>query len=85
MRKLTAALGANALAYEAIALRIVDLIDSTGVSLEVGAVALKIAQVILDAKQRDGWDATWTRLEQTNFASPLDLEAFQEPRHAVQV
>ena len=77
MSNLTNALGANAISYEAIALKIVDLIDSTEVSLEVGAIALKTAQLILDAKQRDAWDAMWTGLKQTNFALPLELEVSQ--------
>jgi hypothetical protein len=77
MSELTHALGANAATYEAIALKIVDLVDSTEVSLEVGAIALKAAQLILDARERDAWDAAWTGLKQTNFALPLELEASQ--------
>ena len=69
MRNLIAALGPNATTYEAIALKIVDLIDATGVSLEVGAIALKTAQLILDAKQRDAWDAVWENLEQTRLTT----------------
>jgi hypothetical protein len=63
MRNLIAALGPNAPTYEAIALKVVDLIDTAGVSLEVGVIALKTAQLILDARERDAWDAMWANLE----------------------
>lgn len=68
MRNLTTALGANAAVYEAIALKIVDIVDTTEVSLEVGIIALKTAQLILDARQRDSWDLTWKSLEKTNLS-----------------
>jgi hypothetical protein len=67
MSDLVSALGYNASSYESIALKIVALIDTTEVSLEVGVIALKTAQLILDARQRDGWDMTWATLEKTNL------------------
>ena len=85
MCTLITALGSNGASYEALALKIVDLIDSTEVSLEVGAIALKAAQLILDARERDAWDSVWTGLKQTSFASSLESEMSQEPQHAVQV
>jgi hypothetical protein len=57
MSNLTKELGNNAAIYEAIALRVVALIDTAEVSLEVGVIALKTAQLILDARERDAWDA----------------------------
>ena len=70
------ALGNNAPNYEAIALKIVDLIDSSGVCLEVGVIALKTAQLILDARERDAWDSL--TLNQVSGIS-------QEQQHASQV
>jgi len=67
MRNLIAELGPNASTYEQIALKIVDIIDTTEVSLEVGVIALKTAQLILDARQRDAWDTTWANLEKTSL------------------
>jgi len=69
MKDLTSALGYNATSYEAIALKVVDLIDAAGVSLEVGVIGLKMAQLILDARQRDAWDAMWANLEQTRLTT----------------
>jgi hypothetical protein len=83
MSNLTSALGHNASSYEAIALKVVDLIDAAEVSLEVGIIALKTAQLILDARQRDAWDAVWVELKQTNFA--LESEASPEMQHVAQV
>jgi hypothetical protein len=53
MRNLITALGSNASIYETIALKIVDLIDAEAVFLEVGVIALKTAQLILDSQERD--------------------------------
>jgi hypothetical protein len=69
MRNLISALGPNATTYEEIALKIVDLIDATEVSLEVGVIALKTAQLILDARERAAWDSMWTNLEQTRLTT----------------
>jgi hypothetical protein len=69
MRTLITELGPNATTYEQIALKIVDLIDTAEVSLEVGVIALKTAQLILDARQRDAWDQVWTNLEQSRFTT----------------
>jgi len=63
-----AALGANASIYETVALKIVSIIDADNVSSEVGVIALKAAQLILDARERDAWDATWANLEHTSLA-----------------
>jgi hypothetical protein len=67
MRNLIAALGPNAFTYEEISLKIVDLIDTAEASLEVGVIALKMAQLILDARQRDAWDAMWANLEKISL------------------
>jgi hypothetical protein len=72
MKDLTSALGYNATSYEAIALKVVDLIDAAGVSLEVGVIGLKMAQLILDARQRDAWTQcgqTWNKLALLRFSS----------------
>jgi hypothetical protein len=69
MSDLISALGPNAPSYESIALKVVNLIDTAEVSLEVGVIALKTAQLILDARQRDAWDAVWTNLDQTHLTS----------------
>jgi hypothetical protein len=69
MSDLISALGPNAPSYESIALKVVNLIDTAEVSLEVGVIALKTAQLILDARQRDAWDSMWTNLEQTRLTS----------------
>lgn len=69
MNDLTSALGPNASSYESIALKVVNLIDTAEVSLEVGIIALKTAQLILAARQRDGWDTTWTNLEKISLNS----------------
>jgi hypothetical protein len=83
MSNLITALGSNAAAYEELALKIVDLIDTTTVSLEISAIALKTAQLIIDTRERDAWDAVWTRMEQPTFLQ--DFAASQEMPHASQV
>jgi hypothetical protein len=82
MRNLITALGSNASIYETIALKIVDLIDAEGVSLEVGVIALKTAQLILDSQERDAWDAMGAEWKRTNFLEP---ESFQESQLAAEV
>ena len=57
MDTFTSALGNNAPTYEALALKVVDLIDRFDAPLEVSIVALRMAQVVLDARERDAWDA----------------------------
>jgi hypothetical protein len=85
MRNLITALGSNAATYEAIALKIVDLIDTAEISLEVGVVALKTAQLILNARERDAWDSAWKNLGQTSLFSTQEFEVSQETPHAAQV
>jgi len=82
MRNLITELGANAATYEAIALKIVDLIDSTEVSLEVGIIALKTAQLIFNARERDAWDAVGAEWKRFSF---LELETSQVSQLAAQV
>jgi hypothetical protein len=78
MHNLITALGSNAATYEAIALKIVDLIDASEVSSEVGVIALKTAQLILDARERDAWEAI-------NFTTTLsEFETSQEMSHVSQ-
>jgi len=67
MINLNSALGLHASTYEAIALKVIGLIDGAGASLEVGRIALKTAQLILDARERDEWEATWDRVEKTTL------------------
>jgi len=62
---LISALGPNAASYEAIALKIVGIIETSEVSLEAGAIALKMAQLVLDARLRDEWNAAFDRLAKT--------------------
>jgi hypothetical protein len=59
MINLTAALGANGSIYESIAMKIVAVVDSSAPSTEVGVIAIKAAQLVLEARERDAWDATW--------------------------
>jgi hypothetical protein len=64
---LITALGSNASIYETIALKIVDLIDAEAAFLEVGVIALKTAQLILDSQERDAWDSPLKNMQQTSF------------------
>jgi hypothetical protein len=67
MRNLISALGSNVSSYESIALKIVDLVDTAEVSSEIGVIALKTAQLILDARQRDSWDLAWSNCEKVSL------------------
>jgi hypothetical protein len=75
MRNLITALGSNASIYETIALKIVDLIDAEAVSLEVGVIALKTAQLILDSQERDAWDSMFKNMKETSFFSSQEMQS----------
>jgi len=62
MDGLKSALGLNADLYESVALKVVVLIKDEGVSLEHGVIALKTAQLILEAQKQESWDTVLNNL-----------------------
>lgn len=56
MDNLSNKLGVHAAVYEAIAFKVVDVIEAANAPLEVCMIGLKLAQLILDTQERDAWD-----------------------------